>query len=140
MFKILLDMPIPDDLETPSEDIETIAERDKSIIWKLKAQTARLTFRLFSKYSHLRFLQNNDEEKPWVEFFQANYSEMLCESHLQLMFRRKTHFVGSKTLNFVIKLISSATKIPLTMNKMLPFMDSILYETVIPLMLVSSRD
>lgn len=56
------------------------------------------------------------------------------------MFRRKTHFVGSKTVNFVIKLISSATKLPLCMNKMIPFMDNILYETCIPLMLISSRD
>lgn len=140
MFKILLDMPVPEELESPTDDIEVIAERDKSTLWKLKAQVARLTFRLFSKYSHTRFLTNEDEDKPWVEHFLANYSETLCESHLQIMFRRKTHFVGSKTLNFVIKLVSSATKITLTMNKMMPFMDSILYETVIPLMLVSSRD
>ena len=140
MFKILLDMPVPDELESPTEDVETIAERDKSTIWKLKAQVARLTFRLFSKYSNTRFLPDGNEERPWVEYFLANYSETLCESHLQIMFRRKTHFVGSKTLNFVIKLVSSATKIPLTMNKMLPFVDSILYETAIPLMLVSSRD
>ena len=56
------------------------------------------------------------------------------------MFKRKSHFVGTKTVNFVIKLVSSATKIPLTMAKMLPFMDNILYETVIPLMLTSTRD
>ena len=37
MFKILLDMPVPEELESPTEDIEVIAERDKSIIWKLKA-------------------------------------------------------------------------------------------------------
>ena len=56
------------------------------------------------------------------------------------MFKRKTHFVGSKTLNFVIKLVSSATKIKLTMDKMLPFMNNILYETAVPLMLISNRD
>ena len=56
------------------------------------------------------------------------------------MFKRKTHYVGSKTLNFVIKLVSSATKVELTMTKMLPFLENILYETAIPLMLVSSRD
>lgn len=82
MFKTLLDMPVPENLESPTEDVETIAERDKHIIWKLKAQTARLTFRLFSKYSNLKFVQNDDEMKPWVEFFQANFSETLCESHL----------------------------------------------------------
>jgi len=78
--------------------------------------------------------------RPWVEFFQANFSETLCESHLQLMFKRKTHFVGSKTVSFVIKLVSSATKVPLTMAKMIPFMDNILFETAIPLMIISSRD
>ena len=56
------------------------------------------------------------------------------------MFKRKTHFIGSKTLNFVIKLVTSGTKIKRTMAKMLPFMDNILYETVIPLMLTSTRD
>ena len=56
------------------------------------------------------------------------------------MFKRKTNFVGSKTLNFVIKLISSATKLKVTMDKMIPFMDNILYETVVPLMMISNRD
>ena len=56
------------------------------------------------------------------------------------MFKRKTHFVGTKTVNFVIKLVTAATKIPLTMAKMIPFIDNILYETVIPLMLISQRD
>ena len=140
MFKIILDMPVPEGLESATEDVEEIDQRDKHIIWKLKAQTARLTFRLFSKYSNLKFVQDSDAEKPWMDFFQKTYSETLCESHLQLMFRRKTHFVGSKTINFVIKLVTSATKIPLTMTKMLPFIDNILYETATPIMLMSSRD
>ena len=56
------------------------------------------------------------------------------------MFKRKTHFVGSKTLNFVIKLVTTATKVKLTMDKMIPFIENILYETVVPLMLTSNRD
>lgn len=56
------------------------------------------------------------------------------------MFKKKTNFVGSKTLNFVIKLVTTASKVKLTMDKMLPFIDNILYETVIPLMLTSNRD
>ena len=37
MFKILLDMPASEDLESPTEDIDSIAARDKSTFWKLKA-------------------------------------------------------------------------------------------------------
>lgn len=94
---------------------------------------------MFSRFTNTR-TAIEPEEKQWTEFFTQNYAETLCESHLQLMFRRKTHFVGSKTLNFVIKLVTSATKIPITMAKMLPFVENILYETVIPLMIISSRD
>ena len=51
MFKILLDQPLPENLESPTEDIDEIVSRDKNIRWKLKAQTARVTFRLFSKFA-----------------------------------------------------------------------------------------
>jgi hypothetical protein len=140
MFKIILDMPVPPQLETPTEDMEDIVQRDKSVYWKIKAQAARITFRLFSRYANTTYVQQDPELAVWHTYFQTSFAEMLCESHLQLMFKRKTHFVGSKTLNFVIKLVTSATKIPLTMAKMLPFMENILYETVIPLMLTSIRD
>jgi hypothetical protein len=140
MFKIILDMPLPHHLEAATDDIEDIIERDSTIQWKIKAQAARITFRLFSRYSNPGFSNGDKEEKAWCEYFQAEFSETLCESHLQLMFKRKTHFIGSKTLNFVIKLVTAATKINRTMAKMLPFIDNILYETVIPLMLTSARD
>ena len=65
---------------------------------------------------------------------------MLLESHLQLMFKKKTNFVGSKTLNFCIKFVTASCKIERTMLKLKPFMDNILYETVIPIMLVTHRD
>lgn len=137
---MILDMPVPEQLESLTDDTEEVNARDKSIVWKLKAEAARISFRLFSKYANLRYVQTEDPERPWHEFFQQNFAETLCESHLQIMFKKKTHFVGSKTLSFVIKMISSASKIDVTMAKMLPFMDTILYETIIPLMLSTNRD
>ena len=65
---------------------------------------------------------------------------MLLESHLQLVFKKKTNFVGSKTLNFNLKFVTCACKIERTMNKLKPFIDNILYETAIPIMLISQRD
>lgn len=56
------------------------------------------------------------------------------------MFKKKDQFVGSKTLNFSIKLVSQATKVDRTMARLLPFIDTILYELAIPLMLVSTKD
>ena len=65
---------------------------------------------------------------------------MLLESHLQLMFKRKTGFVGSKTLNFNIKFVTASTKLQKTMDKLKPFIENILYETIIPIMLITQKD
>jgi len=60
-----------------------INQRDKTIVWKLKAQAARITFRLFMRYANgAKYASNDDEEKAWCMSFIENYSEMLCESHL----------------------------------------------------------
>jgi hypothetical protein len=56
------------------------------------------------------------------------------------MFKRKNGFVGSKTLNFNIKYVSSATKLQNTMEKLKPFIENILYETIMPIMLVTHKD
>jgi hypothetical protein len=65
---------------------------------------------------------------------------MLLESHLKLLLDRQTKFVGSKCLNFAIKYVSAATKIKQTMDKLKPFMDRIMYQSVVPIMLVTERD
>ena len=67
MFKILLDMPVPDYLQSDTEDPLIIAERDKHIIWKIKSQAARVTYRLFSKYANPKYVMVSDEaDKAWI--------------------------------------------------------------------------
>jgi len=56
------------------------------------------------------------------------------------MFSRKTQFVGSKCLNFNIKFVSTCIKIPQTMATLKPYIENILYETAIPIMLATQRD
>lgn len=57
-----------------------------------------------------------------------------------MVFKRKTNFVGSITLNHAVKYLSSATKIQYTMNTLLPFAENILFETIIPIMLITHND
>jgi hypothetical protein len=56
------------------------------------------------------------------------------------VFRRKTHFVGSKALNFAVKYVSASTKLENTMNMIKPFVENILYEIIIPIMKVTHKD
>ena len=65
---------------------------------------------------------------------------MLLESHLKLVFKKKTNFVGSRTLNFNLKLIKQSIKIAGLKEKLIPFVDTILYEIVIPLLIMSNKD
>jgi hypothetical protein len=118
--------------------MDEIARRDKTIEWKLRGVISKLTYRLFSKYGNSKFAHDDDVE--FSKYFCENFAEMMLESHLQLMFKRKAGFVGSKTLNFNIKFVASATKLAKTMAKLVPFIENILYETVMPIMLVTHKD
>ena len=37
MFKLILDLPVPAECETPTDEVEEMAQRDKMMMWKLKA-------------------------------------------------------------------------------------------------------
>ena len=64
-FKTLLDNPVPPELESQIEDMDEIAERDKTIHWKIKGICAKLTYRIFSKYAQTKYL---DEGTPEMAF------------------------------------------------------------------------
>jgi len=48
--------------------------------------------------------------------------------------------VGSKALNFAIKFISNSTKLQNTMEKLKPFVENILHDTVVPTLYITERD
>ena len=68
MFKIILDMPVPAELESMTEDSEEISERDRKMIWKVKGAAARLTFRLFSRYANTNYCIK-EKEKEYKTYF-----------------------------------------------------------------------
>lgn len=82
----------------------------------------------------------DDEMVDFAKRFKDNYAVPLLESHLQIVFRRKTNFVGTKTLNCAIRYVSGCTKLPNTMNILKPFVENLLFETIIPIMLVTHKD
>ena len=93
---------------------------------------------MFSKYGNVKFVDEKFEE--FSKKFYSTYAVPLLESHLQLVFRRKTHFVGSKALNFAVKYVSASTKLENTMKMIKPFVENLLYEIIIPLMKPTHKD
>lgn len=61
-FKTILDMPLPTELDSFTEDMDDIADRDSNVCWKLKAITAKVTYRLFAKYASLKYCSEKGEE------------------------------------------------------------------------------
>jgi hypothetical protein len=120
-----MDRPVPAVIDTPTEDMDEIERRDKNICWKIKGIAGQMTYRLFSKYGNPKFSDEKLEE--FTKAFQAKYAVALLESHLTLLLRRSTNFIGSKSLNYAIKYVGQATKMPVTMTKLKPFVEKLLY-------------
>jgi hypothetical protein len=94
---------------------------------------------MFSKYGNPKFAEEKLEE--FSKTFRDKYAVPLLESHLTMLLRRKTNYIGSKCLNYAIKYVGQATKMPLTMTKLKPFVERLLYEVIItPIMLITHKD
>ena len=139
-FKTILDMPAPPDLANVVEDVQEVQQRDKCIFWKIKGITAKLTYRIFVKYGNPSIVEDTTLIKSFSSHFSFNYNIPLLESHLQLLFSKKNMHVGSKALNFCIKFTSASTKLENTMEKLKPFVENILYDTVVPILFISHKD
>ena len=64
----------------------------------------------------------------------------LLESHLNILLQKKTNFVGSKALNLAIKFASGSTKQEFTMSHLKAHVEDILYNIIIPIMLITEAD
>jgi hypothetical protein len=59
-FKYILELQVPNDLESYTDLPPTIQKRDKSTVWKLKFEAARIVHHLFNKYGMVDYV--NDDE------------------------------------------------------------------------------
>ena len=139
-FKTILDMPVPDDIASITQDTDEIMKRNGSIFWKIKAITAKTTYRMFEDYGDPGELEDKPHVKAFANRFQMEFVNPLLESHLKILFSLKQQFVGSKCLIYVIKFISTSTQLESTMEKLRPFLPNILFDTIIPIMLITEKD
>lgn len=59
-FKTMMELNVPEALGSPEEDMNIIADRDKSYLWKIKGMACRITYRLFSKYGKPEYIVEQD--------------------------------------------------------------------------------
>ena len=65
---------------------------------------------------------------------------MLLESHLGMIFKKKTHFVGEEALFYSIKFVYHSLRVPRLMSILVPYIDNLLFETAVPIIIVSNND
>ena len=84
---------------------------------------------------------NRQLQDAFRKEFETNYAAPLTSTHINIINRKKTQFVGNKTLNTSLRFLTKALN-----NKTLyksvcqPHLQSILYEITLPLLLISEKD
>jgi hypothetical protein len=70
----------------------------------MKGIAAKLTYRILVKYGGTSKTSKAllDQNLTFSQDFVQNLLPQLLDSHLQIVFRKKTHFVGSIVLNYAI--------------------------------------
>lgn len=75
-LKQIIDMKIPDELESKCEETNEIESRTHNIYWKLKKIAVRTAYRLFVKYSHPK-KADTIEDKTFSNDFVTKYNSVL---------------------------------------------------------------
>lgn len=139
-FKTILDLPAPPGLDSATTDVQEIERRDQEVFWKLKGLTSALTFRILAKYGNPVLVPDEGAARSFSAHFCSNYAVPLLESQLQILFSKKESFVGSKALNFSFEYVSAATRIAATMEVLKPYVDNLLYDTLVPMLFATEHD
>ena len=71
-LKQIIDMKIPDSLESKCEETNEIETRNTNIYWKLKKIASKITYRMFVKYGNPKHVDDND--KAFSKEFINKYS------------------------------------------------------------------
>lgn len=110
--------------------------------WKIKGIAAMLSYRLLMKNGLIKNLNTSveDFEKAFKHTFLTTLVPMLLESHMNLLFKKKTHFVAAQALTYSLKFLTQGVKLPLTMSLMQPYLENLLFETAVPIILVTTHD
>lgn len=82
-----------------------------------------------------------EKQDRFRQEFDRNYAAPLCQTHINLIIRKKTQFVGVKTLNcslrFLAKAINSKQLYKTVCHQHL---QNILYEITLPLLLITDQE
>ena len=80
------------------------------------------------------------EEQNFVDDFVFKFSIPLMISHLQVIFKLKTHFVGTESLNYALRFICESVVFDKNMDKLKRFVKDLLYDIAIPLMQMTEKE
>lgn len=73
--------------------------------------------------------------------FDTQYAQPLCQTMINIINRKKTQFVGNKTLNCSLRFVTKAIRNkPLYYSVCQPHLQSILFEITLPLMLITDKE
>jgi hypothetical protein len=99
----------------------------------------RITYRTWSKYGNPDLIEGK-ELGEFSKRFIEKHGINLLEAQLKNLLNVKTQFIGNKSLTWSIKFIMSSIKKEITMEKLKSFMDQIMYDTILPIVMITERD
>lgn len=86
--------------------------------------------------------QGIDKRKAqaFAAYFQNTHLNRLNLSHLNILLKRETQFVGTRTLSLSVKFLSTAMTLKNTRECIKPYIETILFKISLPLFVATQKD
>lgn len=76
----------------------------------------------------------------FCRYFEANHVATVLQSHLAIIFAKRSRFVGTKTLCAALKTVQIGLKFQVTRRMLQEHIQVIMYEVSLPLMLINQAE
>ena len=93
-----------------------------------------------NRSGNTRIKANQQSRDNFYREFDAQYSAVLCQSHLKVLLARKTQFVGTKTLNSALHFVATALGKAKMRRLCQEHISTILFELTLPLLLITQNE
>ena len=138
-FHNILELPLPEELLSLTEDEAIIQQRKKSKFWQLKKISLEILYRLFQKYGNPKFWKKG-EYVLFSRLINSQYILAIVERAVSLLKASVDIYIDPTTLMYAIKTITQSIKNESTFPLIKPLLLEILEEYIFPKLFISQAD
>lgn len=137
-FKLILDIPLSDELESLTGDLKILAIRNKNIQWRNKKWCSKIIDLFLWRYGDKN--TEGQSNTGLAAHFHDKYGISYLQTSLDILSRSKSKYVHPKVLYYSLRYFQKAMKFDNMLIVLKDYLSTIMFDNLIPNLYLTPKD